>query len=58
MKLCEALRANPYDEKKGNESAYVRYLRYTVDGLYNKSSEEVKKIWKEQSDEQAVEVCN
>ena len=47
MKLEEALKTNPYNKEKGNESAYIRYLRYTVDGFYSKTSEEVKKIWKE-----------
>lgn len=47
MKLDRALKENPYDENIGNESAYTRYLRYNVDGFYNKKSSEVRKIWKE-----------
>lgn len=44
MTLDEAIKQNPYDEKQNNLSAYVRYLRYTVDGFFNKTSEEVKAI--------------
>lgn len=47
MTLGEALKVNPYDPDKGDESAYVRYLRYNVDGFYELSSETVKRIWKE-----------
>ena len=47
MTLETALKSNPYDPDKNTESAYVRYLRYTVDGFFNKSNEEVKNIWKE-----------
>ena len=46
MKLAEAIKRNPYDPRKGNESAYCRYLRYNVDGFYNKSIEEVKAHWR------------
>lgn len=47
MTLEEAMNKNPYNPSKGNESAYVRYLRYTVDGFYELDNETVKKIWKE-----------
>ena len=47
MTLETALKTNAYDPDQNTESAYVRYLRYTVDGFYNKSNEEVKKIWKD-----------
>lgn len=47
MTLGEAIEKNPFDEKIGDESAYVRYLRYNVDGLYGRSSKEVKAMWKE-----------
>ena len=46
MTLIEAVTRNPYDLKKGNESAYCRYLRYNVDGYYTKSIAEVKALWK------------
>lgn len=46
MNLDEALNINPYDPTKGNESAYVRYLRYNVDGFYDLDSQVVKDIWK------------
>ena len=49
MTLSEAIEKNPFDEKIGNESAYVRYLRYNVDGLYGCSSKEVKAMWKKES---------
>lgn len=45
MTLDEAIRRNPYDPSKGNIGAYVRYLRYNVDGFYNKSSNEVRLIY-------------
>ncbi len=47
MTLEQALKRNPYNPSKGNESAYIRYLRYTVDGYYEKDSAEVRKLWKE-----------
>jgi hypothetical protein len=47
MTLETALESNPYDPDKNTESAYVRYLRYTVDGFFNKSNKEVKNIWKD-----------
>lgn len=46
MSLDEALNTNPYDPTEGNESAYVRYLRYNVDGFYDLDSQVVKDIWK------------
>ena len=45
MTLEEAIRKNPFDETKGNLSAYARYLRYNVDGLYHYSNEEVRIIY-------------
>lgn len=44
MTLEQALNDNPYDPNKGNIAAYIRYLRYNVDGFYEKSSLWVKKI--------------
>ena len=46
MSLEQALERNPFDEKIGNEKAYVRYLRYNVEGFYHKTSQEVYAIWK------------
>lgn len=42
-----ALKNNPYDPKRGNESAYCRYLRYNVQGFYSLENSEVKEIWKD-----------
>lgn len=42
MTLEKAILNNPYDKNKGNISAYIRYLRYNVDGFYNMSSKEVR----------------
>lgn len=42
MTLDNAIKNNPYDENKGNLSAYIRYLRYNVDSWYNKKSEDIK----------------
>lgn len=44
MTLQQAIKNNPYDPKRGNLSAYIRYLRYNVDGYYNKTSKEVRDI--------------
>lgn len=43
MKLEDALKQNPYDKTRGSKGAYIRYLRYTVDGWYSKKSEEKRK---------------
>lgn len=43
MKLEDALKQNPYDKTRGSKGAYIRYLRYTVDGWYSKKSEEYRK---------------
>lgn len=42
MTIEEAIANNPYNNKVGNLSAYCRYLRYNVDGIYNKTNAEVK----------------
>lgn len=44
MTLEKALELNPYNEQKGNVGAYIRYLRYNVDGFYEKESLEIRKI--------------
>lgn len=44
MTLKQALNNNPYDDSKGSIGAYIRYLRYNVDGFYEKKSLEVRKI--------------
>lgn len=46
MTLDDAIKRNPYDPKRGNESAYCRYLRYNVDGWYQLDSKEVLRRWK------------
>lgn len=47
MTLEKAIKNNPYNANIGNISAYVRYLRYNVDGFYKLSSEEVRKRYLE-----------
>lgn len=47
MTLVQAIARNPFDETKGNLSAYCRFLRYNVDGWYDKSNDEVKELYKE-----------
>lgn len=47
MTLEQAIKENPYDSKKGNLSAYCRYLRYNVDDFYPKTNDEVKKMYKD-----------
>ena len=46
MNLEEAMERNPYNSEKGSFGAYLRYLRYNVDGWYHKTSEDVKEIMK------------
>lgn len=46
MTIEEAIKKNPFDHNKGNESAYCRYLRYSVDGWYNLDSKEVLRRWR------------
>ena len=46
MTLEEAIKKNPFDFNKGNESAYCRYLRYNVDGWYKLDSKEVLRRWR------------
>lgn len=55
MKLKDAIACNPYNPKIGNKSAYARYLRYNVEGFYEKSNKEVRKIWLKQYKEQEHE---
>lgn len=43
MTLKEAVKRNPYRKEKGSTGAYIRYLRYNVDGWYNRKSEEIRK---------------
>lgn len=52
MTLEKALEQNPYDPSKGNESAYLRYLKYNVDGFYEISNEEIRKLWKAERKEE------
>lgn len=42
MKLEDALKQNPYDKTRGSKGAYIRYLRYTVDGWYSKKAAECR----------------
>lgn len=46
LNLEEAMERNPYNSEKGSFGAYLRYLRYNVDGWYHKTSEDVKEIMK------------
>lgn len=43
MTLERALKENPYDRERGKAGAYIRYLRYNVDGWYNRKSEDIRK---------------
>lgn len=47
MTLNDAIKRNPFDPKRGNESAYCRYSRYNVEGWYTLDSKEARKRWKE-----------
>ena len=48
MTLQQAIEKNPYDCNKGSLSAYARYIRYNVDGMYNMKSKDVQKLIKQQ----------
>lgn len=50
MTLEQALKINPFNKKQGSEKAYVRYLRYSVDGFYEKTSAEVYEIWRKRGE--------
>ena len=43
MNMDEAISKNPYDKERGKVSAYIRYIRYNVEGYFEKRSEEVRK---------------
>lgn len=43
MTLERALKENPYDRERGKVGAYIRHLRYNVDGWYNRKSEDIRK---------------
>ena len=45
MTLDQAIRKNPFNVEKGNLAAYCRYLRYNVDGLYEKSNKYVQRLF-------------
>ena len=49
MTLDRALKQNPFNSDRGSLSAYIRYLRYNVDGWYNKTSQEVRQILQERT---------
>lgn len=44
MTLQQAMEKNPYDRNKGNLSAYARYIRHNVDGMYDKKSKDVQNM--------------
>lgn len=43
MTLDRALKENQYNQERGKAGAYIRYLRYNVDGWYNRKSEDIRK---------------
>lgn len=47
MTLDAAIANNPYNPQRGSMSAYARYIRYNVDGMYHKTNDEVKQILQE-----------
>lgn len=47
MTLEQVIGRNPYDPSKGTISAYIRYIRYNVDGYYNASSHTLRGVVKE-----------
>lgn len=51
MEISKAISNNPYNPHRGSLSAYIRYLRYNVDGFYHKKSSEVRKIYEKYLEE-------
>lgn len=45
MTLEQAIKANPFNPEQGNLAAYCRYLRYNVNGLYEKSNKYVQRLF-------------
>lgn len=43
MTLEQAIEENPYDRERGKIGAYIRYLRYNVDGWYSRKSADIRK---------------
>lgn len=43
MTLEQAMERNPYDPNRGSIGAYIRYLRYNVDGWYFRDSKDIRK---------------
>ncbi len=43
MTLDRALKENPYNRERGKIGAYIRYLRYNVDGWYSRKSADIRK---------------
>ena len=46
MNLQQAMKINPYNSDKGSLSAYARYIKYNVEGMYNMKSNDVQIIVK------------
>ena len=44
MTLQQAMEKNLYDCNKRNLSAYARYIRYNVDGMYHMKSKDVQNL--------------
>lgn len=44
MNLQQVMKRNPYDSNKGSLSAYARYIRYNVDGMYHMKSKDVQNL--------------
>ncbi|MCI8978569.1 MAG: hypothetical protein HFI99_16410 [Lachnospiraceae bacterium] len=64
MTLDRALEENPYNRERGKVGAYIRYLRYNVDGWYNRKSADIRKeladreILREEHDENGKGITN
>jgi hypothetical protein len=43
MTLEKAMEKNPYNPEVGSTGAYIRYLRYNVDGWYHRASADIRK---------------
>ena len=49
MTLDRALKENPYNRERGKIGAYIRYLRYNVDGWYSRKSADIRKELQERN---------
>lgn len=62
MTLEKAIKENPFDHNTGDIKAYARYIRYTADGMYSKTTpevvEELRKYFNQKNENQPLVMEN